>query len=206
MSVTLVNTLEDNLNEWQPPQLVASPTAQSSTPDDFLNPEIKLLLRHYGTHVLPIFSSLNNEKSPWRQLHFPSALRASIELEIMGSTAPTRQALLHSILTVSAYNLGNTRRQGNATECWSSVAARYAGETLRLLEGCIRDSTASPPCAIAYNELMAAILSMVTVDVGPSCYVSIEVCSFFAGDIGRHQIYRTTSPCLPSALSGITKQ
>lgn len=159
-----------------PHLFVLDPSTVLTTLDDvFLTTSVKVLLRHYSSHVLRIFSPLNHDKSPWRLLHFPAALRASIELEIVGHTAPSRRELLYAILTVSAYNLANTQmQQGNVEhQRWLAVGAHYADTTLRLLESGIRESTTTEPVPSAYNELVAAILSMVTVDVRRLCIFSI---------------------------------
>ena len=149
-------------------QSASSPFHLAARPDEvFLNDEVKLLLRNYASKVLPIFSPLDISNTPWKLLHLPCALQCSIELEILGHSAPSKRALLHTILTISAYNLRNTDVSENQSEArvrWNRVASRYKGEALKLLETCVSDSSTKPPNAV-YNEILAAMLAMVTIDV-----------------------------------------
>lgn len=152
------------------PETPASTTVSgesSSERPKFLTAEVKLLLNHYRANVLPFFSVLDNMRTPWRVLHFPKALQAACEHELGEPTDCPSNILLYVILTVSAYSLQNCeqkRQHRRSSQHWDGVATYYKGEALKLLQTYIgilsherRDSD--------YHELLAAMLSMVTVDV-----------------------------------------
>lgn len=133
----------------------------------FLTSEVKYLLRNYAINIVPIYSPLHAMENPWKRHHLPCALQCSIELEILGSSTPSRKALLYSVLTISAYNLRNTEgtyRQAEAWNRWNNVASRYRGQALRLLKVCVGESCVGFPVSV-YNDLLAAMLAMVTIDV-----------------------------------------
>lgn len=152
------------------PETPASTTVSGESSSDrprFLTAEVKLLLNHYRASVLPFFSVLDNMRTPWRVLHFPKALQAACEHEIGEPTESPSNILLYAILTVSAYSLQNSekkRQHRRTSQHWEGVATYYKGEALKLLQTYIgilsherRESD--------YHELLAAMLSMVTIDV-----------------------------------------
>lgn len=155
------------------PETPASTTVSGESSLDrpkFLTAEVKLLLNHYRANVLPFFSVLDNMRTPWRVLHFPKALQAACEHEIGEPTESPSNILLYAILTVSAYSLQNSeqkRQHRRSSQHWEGVATYYKGEALKLLQTYIgflsherRESD--------YHELLAAMLSMVTIDVSHS--------------------------------------
>lgn len=148
-------------------QLPASASDKADANTGFLNLEVKHLLRNYASNVLHIFSPLDTLNNTWRRFHLSHALQCSIELEILGHSAPSRRALLYTVLTISAYNLRNIPAPlgpNDINQYWGQVAARYKCKALNLLETCIRDQTTSLSNSV-YNELLAAMLCMVTIDV-----------------------------------------
>lgn len=133
----------------------------------FLTAEVKLLLNHYRANVLPFFSVLDNTRTPWRVLHFPKALQAACEREIGEPTESPSNILLYAILTVSAYSLQNSeqkRQHRKSSQHWDAVASHYKGEALKLLQTHI-GLLSHERGEIDYHELLAAMLSMVTIDV-----------------------------------------
>ncbi|RTE85152.1 hypothetical protein BHE90_000315 [Fusarium euwallaceae] len=151
------------------PDTYHSPTIYSPTGDPsaevFLKAEVRHLLRNYVENVLPIFSPLDLPSSPWRDFHLRRALQCTIELEIIGHAPRSRRALLQTILTVSAYNLRNVNSSDHeASRRWGHVASNYKCEALKLLEACVGESYADLTDSV-YNELLAAMLCMVTIDV-----------------------------------------
>ncbi|KAH7153598.1 fungal-specific transcription factor domain-containing protein [Dactylonectria macrodidyma] len=156
------------INQQTP--LGMQPTA-SMTPSNggspeafFLRADVKQLLRNYVQNVLPIFSPLDIPTSPWKDFHLPRALQCATELEIMDDVPVSRRALLHAILTISAYNLRNVHSSENESRRWGHVASHYKCEALKLLENCVGDSSTEVADHV-YNELLAAMLCMVTIDV-----------------------------------------
>ncbi|KAI8716478.1 Zn(2)-C6 fungal-type domain-containing protein [Fusarium sp. LHS14.1] len=151
------------------PDTYHSPTVYSPAGDPsaeiFLKVEVRHLLRNCVENVLPIFSPLDLPSSPWKDFHLRRALQCSIELEIMGHAPRSRRALLQTILTVSAYNLLNVNSSDHEiSRRWGHVASNYKCEALKLLETCVGESYADLTDSV-YNELLAAMLCMVTIDV-----------------------------------------
>lgn len=133
----------------------------------FLTVQVKHLLDHYSRNVLRIFSILDNKNTPWSSFHLPRALQCCSELEVAGKSTPARSALLYATLSVSAYNLQcrhASENQDAVARKWATVGMKYRLEALQFL----RTSASNPLVATTnseYKELLAAMLSMVTVDV-----------------------------------------
>lgn len=133
----------------------------------FLTVQVKYLLDHYSNNVLHIFSVLDNKDTPWRNFHLPRAYQCCTELEVVGKSSPARSALLHAILSVSAFHLQNKHmhlKQSETAMKWADIASTHRLQALDYLT----TSAADPLTASTnseYKELLAAMLSMVTVDV-----------------------------------------
>ncbi|KAJ3549056.1 hypothetical protein NM208_g690 [Fusarium decemcellulare] len=157
-----------------------------SSAEVFLKGRVRHLLRNYVENVIPIFTPLDQTDlpvSPWRDFHLSRALQCSIELEILGKATPSRRALLHTILTISAYNLRNVNSlDKDISRDWGHVASDYKCEALKLLEACVGESYADLTDSV-YNELLAAMLCMVTIDV-------------ISGDTSTSQIHLGASEAL----------
>ncbi|GME49846.1 hypothetical protein FDECE_9932 [Neofusicoccum parvum] len=133
----------------------------------FLTIQVKHLLDHYSKNVLRIFSILDNKNTPWSSFHLPRALQCCSELEVVGRSTPARSALLHAILSVSAYNLQcrhASQNQEAVARKWAEIGSKYRMQALDFL----KTSAGDPLVATTnseYKELLAAMLSMVTIDV-----------------------------------------
>ncbi|KAF9890817.1 hypothetical protein FE257_005388 [Aspergillus nanangensis] len=176
-----------SMHHLQLERLVFQPT--------FLTIQIRYLLSHYTQNVLPIFSILDNDETPWRNFHLPRALQCCSELEVTGTSPNSRQALLHAVLSSSAYNLQNRylgTGQTDLEQRWQSAASHH-----RLLAvKCLRESAAHPQAASTnseYKELLAAMLSMVTINVisgdTKTCSIHLKGCESL---IIAHQKNRPT--------------
>lgn len=145
---------------------ISTPRCLSGHPK-FLTTQVKYLLNHYRDHVLPFFSVLDNAYTPWRVLHFPKVLQAACETEIAGPPEGPSNVLLYAILTISAYSLQNSemkRTSLDSSNHWEDTATQYKGQALKLLK--IHVGTQSRDRIDSeYEELVAAMLSMVTIDV-----------------------------------------
>lgn len=133
----------------------------------FLTIQVKYLLDHYSKNFLRIFSILDNKNTPWSSFHLPRALQCCSEPEVSGKSTPARSALLHAILSVSAYNLQcrhASQGQESAARKWAEVGLKYRMEALLFLKTSAGDPLVASTNA-EYKELLAAMLSMVTVDV-----------------------------------------
>lgn len=132
----------------------------------FLTHQVKHLIHNYVHNVIPIYCIIDTAHNPWRDFMLPRVLQCCTELEIGAPSTTSRQALLHAILTISAYNLQNvsSEDENQPSQLWSEVAAYHKGNALRLLESCLGESTMENE-STDHDELLAAMLSMFTIDV-----------------------------------------
>jgi hypothetical protein len=156
------------------PRRERSISARSSVNDfagsGFLTSQIKYLIRNYAQNVMPIYCVLEVAGNPWKSFMLPRVLQCCTELEILGQSTTPRQALLYAVLTISAYNLRNVS-SGYETYRgpeWNRVASSYKCKALRLLESCLGSSILEDT-STDHDELLAAMLSMVTIDVCLLC-------------------------------------
>ncbi|KAK2604129.1 hypothetical protein N8I77_007084 [Diaporthe amygdali] len=151
----------------QPYVVRLSHAAASDPRSGFLTPNVRFLLQNYADNVVPILGTLDTSHNPWKEVHLPHAMLCSIELDILGHSTRSKRALLHTILAVSAYNINNMRsRTAEDTDSrkWSYLASDYKCQALSLLEACVGASQGTLDFPV-YNEILAAMLSMVTIDV-----------------------------------------
>lgn len=141
----------------------------SGLPPTFLSEDHRYLLHHYIENVVDIFCVVRNPKSPWRLIHVRSSLQAVGELAVKGTTSHARNALLHCLLSISAYSLANkfhcSNRMTQATK-WSNMALRLRCEAVRHLKRSVQDLYSD--FNFKYKVQLAAMLSMVTIDVSLS--------------------------------------
>ncbi|KIW18942.1 hypothetical protein PV08_03231 [Exophiala spinifera] len=133
----------------------------------FLSPDECFLMQHYVQKVVKIFCVVDNPKSPWRALHLPRALQSCGELGTLGATSNTRKCLLHALLSISAYSLANNLRlegQNKDVDKWLRKALQLRYKAIAFLRDsveCDLHSKSRPK----YKELLAAMLSMISIDV-----------------------------------------
>lgn len=103
----------------------------------FITVEVRQLIQHYSGSVVPLFSILGSRETPWNTFHLPQTLHCCSELECIGDTPAIRRALMHAILSVSAYHLRNKMEMGSqpkAVQCWERVGVKHRVHSLRLLK------------------------------------------------------------------------
>lgn len=145
-------------------------SSQSNNPK-FLTTQVKLLLKHYRTVVISFFGILDNAQTPWKMLHFPKATQAACEFELGMVPRGAPNILLHTVLTISAFSLQNLSHRNSsehASRQWGALAIQYRSEALALLAAHL-DSNMSGIDESEYQELLAAVLSMVSIDVSFNC-------------------------------------
>ena len=133
----------------------------------FLSHDDCFLLNYYIHKVLRIFCIVDNAKSPWRTLHLPRALQSCGESSTLGATSYTRNCLLHALLSTSAYSLVNNLKLEGRTEDvekWSTKALQLRYKAIGLLRDAVEHDLHSKNRP-KYKELVATMLSMVTIDV-----------------------------------------
>ncbi|KAL4908868.1 fungal-specific transcription factor domain-containing protein [Aspergillus multicolor] len=132
-----------------------------------LTPSERFLLNHYANRVVNIFCVVENERNPWKAIHLPKALQTVGELSLTGSTSRIRQALLSTLLSVSAFCLFNYRksqlRRDEALH-WKATAEELRCKAIELLKGAVENDLYMCPRP-KYKEFLATMLSMVTINV-----------------------------------------
>lgn len=153
--------------ESRSPSLIDSNIFNRSYERSFMTPEVRYLLGHYMNHVIEIMTVVSNIKSPWKSLHLPRALQGCGELEAVGTTCNARNALINALLSISAFNLAQKFKGYNNTaeaDKWNKAAQKYRFRAVNLLKICL-EVDFKQPSKVRYKEILAAMLSMVTIDV-----------------------------------------
>ncbi|KAL2421123.1 hypothetical protein ABEF91_008336 [Exophiala dermatitidis] len=121
--------------------------------------ETRQLLHHYRTHVCQLMMPTEAPShNPWLQLYLPIAVQEP--------TSAAKQALLHSILAVSAFNQAGLRRSKG--QPFRAQATEHSKKAARLL--CSGDFTAEQSRGNEVDStnkkaLLAAALTMTTIEV-----------------------------------------
>lgn len=142
--------------------------------------ETRQLLHHYGTHVCQLMMPTEAPShNPWLQLYLPIAVQEP--------TSAAKQALLHSILAVSAFNQAGLRRSKG--QPFRAQATEHSKKAARLL--CSGDFTAEQSRGNEVDStnkkaLLAAALTMTTIEV--SATPALE--GFMLIDLNRSLVAR----------------
>ncbi|KAL2209581.1 hypothetical protein CC79DRAFT_1271400 [Sarocladium strictum] len=130
-------------------------------------PELeRFLLNHYVHRVVHLFCVISYEKSPWKTIHLPRVLQSAGQLSLHGSTSTVRDALRNALLSISAFYLANDSRSrgcDSEAERWEEDAIMFRGRAIKLLKETVERST--PQSRPKYKELLATMLSMITINV-----------------------------------------
>jgi hypothetical protein len=167
LSRSLSNMSSPRVVESRCPSLMESNIFNRSFERIFMTPDVRFLLGHYMNHVIDIMTVVSNTKSPWKSLHLPRALQGCGELEAVGTTCNARNALINALLSISAFNLAQKHKGNqNSTEAdkWNKSAQKYRFRAVNLLKVCLEEDF-SAGSKVRYKEILAAMLSMVTIDV-----------------------------------------
>lgn len=172
---------------WQPLQsrsqehvnLVPSPTASSSelavasNPPDLgtwpvpviqVSDDVKILLSNYMYRVVDTFAIIKSPKNPWKIIHLPRAVQIAGELTLIGSTTTVRLALFNAILAVSSFYMANDPQHLQQIPKWTQLASNFRSRAIVFLNRAINEEVDMIPRP-KYKELLAATLTMITVDV-----------------------------------------
>jgi arginine metabolism regulation protein II len=85
-----------------------------------------------------------------------------------------RNALINALLSISAFNLAQKFVgvcHSSEIEKWSKAAQEYRFRAVNFLKTCL-EVDFKQPSKVRYKEILAAMLSMVTIDV--SCHVDVK--------------------------------
>ncbi|KAH0365784.1 class II aldolase, partial [Aureobasidium melanogenum] len=172
---------------WQPPHpqsqehanSVLCPTASSEeldvashfpdlgtwpTPVIQISDDVKVLLSNYMYRVVDTFAIIKSPKNPWKIIHLPRAVQIAGELTLIGSTTTVRLALFNAILTVSSFYMANDPQHLQQIPKWTQLASNFRSRAIVFLNRAINEEVDMTPRP-KYKELLAATLTMITVDV-----------------------------------------
>ncbi|KAH8655412.1 fungal-specific transcription factor domain-containing protein [Xylariales sp. PMI_506] len=127
----------------------------------------QFLLYHYSHRVVHLFCVIDNDKSPWKTIHLPRVLQSVGQLCVQGSSSTTRDALRNALLSISAFYLSNDSRSCSREEeaiRWANEAIRFQGRAIKLLKDTVEGHSSSRSSP-KYKELLATMLSMITINV-----------------------------------------
>ncbi|KAF5006439.1 hypothetical protein FDECE_7199 [Fusarium decemcellulare] len=133
----------------------------------YLSSKEQFLMHHYVNRVVHLFCTLDNPKSPWKTIHLPRALQSAGELTIQGSTSKIRGALRSALISISAFCLSNDNKvqlREDESLKWASEAMFFRGSAIKLLKEAVESESLSK-CRPKYKELLATMLSMISINV-----------------------------------------
>lgn len=129
------------------------------------NAEAWSILSHYRDRIVPLISPLGQgQEQSWMNLVMPCAVHTLGELTMNGSATHARLALLNTLLSTSAFHLGN--HSALCMEHWISVGNEYLQRARDHFIRCLEEATLSTMKKSKYKEILMAILSLSTTYVG----------------------------------------
>ncbi|KAG9662720.1 hypothetical protein KCU95_g2757, partial [Aureobasidium melanogenum] len=146
--------------------------------------DVKVLLSNYMYRVVDTFAIIKSPKDPWKIIHLPRAVQIAGELTLIGSTTTVRLALFNAILAVSSFYMANDPQHLQQVSKWTRLASDFRSRAIVFLNRAINEEVDMVPRP-KYKELLAATLTMITVDVASG---EAETCSLHLD--GCEQIIR----------------
>lgn len=189
-----INSAHANLDHFQRfdfPNTTHSPIIPQPLSPKYPSPNEHLLLQYYTTRVVHIFPALDSPKSPWVTFHLPRVLQSVGEMAVRGTTSQVRAALRSTLLSISAFFLSKHMRSQSRSEestKWETEAMHFHGAAMNLLKSAVTAKFTSHERP-KYKELLATMLSMVSINVSPGELHSIYGSSntqFLTGHVRRH--------------------
>lgn len=155
----------DLVSDQQPALYAPRPHAQISPTYFTDNAEAWSILSHYKDRIVPLISPLGQgQEQSWMNLVMPRAVQTLGELTMNGDATHARLALLNTLLSTSAFHLGN-----HSTLCiehWVSVGNEYLQRARNHFIFCLEEASVSTMKRNKYKEILMAILSLSTAYVG----------------------------------------
>ncbi|KAH9828077.1 Component of the argr regulatory complex [Teratosphaeria destructans] len=144
--------------------------------------ESRYLLEHYIHKVVRVFTTIDNPKSPWKIYHVPTVLQTVGELEVSGTASFVKVALLYAVLSVSAFHMANHCVDDSAKMTWNTIATGKRYKATQYLNKAV-DIALVQKQPVKYKEMLAAMLTMVTIDVvsgdTDTCILHLDGCESF---------------------------
>ncbi|RDW62246.1 hypothetical protein BP6252_11679 [Coleophoma cylindrospora] len=167
---TSISTISDDERRAQENAFVLTQPFRSlqnySSEPRIMTSQNRLLIHHYVQNVVDIMASISTDSSPWKSVHLPRALQGSGEIEATGQTSNSRNALLHAILSTSAYNLASQflhTKQEELARQYRILGQDLFCKTVYLIQSCMQEEIDGR--GPKYKELLAAMLSVISIGV-----------------------------------------
>ncbi|CAN6664212.1 arginine metabolism regulation protein II [Trichomonascus vanleenenianus] len=143
----------------------------------YLTSQARYLLDYYVRKVSRIMTVMKHPKNPWDTIYLPVAFSAVGDITSSGHTASARSALLHALLSVSAYHLSSKFPEGTDEKAhYSSLGLQLKSEAYRWLSECLMKDLGSQK----YKDVVTAVLSMASIDVisggMADCQIHLSAC------------------------------
>uniref|UniRef100_A0A060T279 ARAD1C26884p n=1 Tax=Blastobotrys adeninivorans TaxID=409370 RepID=A0A060T279_BLAAD len=143
----------------------------------YFNPQARFLLDHYINHVCEIMMVVRHSQNPWKSIYLPRAICAIGELVSVGHTASSKNALLHALMSVSACHLQSKYPENSyQRRHYYNLSQQLKSEAYKWFSECLMKNFARQK----YKDIMAAVLSMVSIDVvagsATDCKVHLAAC------------------------------
>lgn len=176
---TIFTIVQNDLAGTSFPKMPASEMQFSDTQLQFSS-QSRYLLHHYITSVSQTMTVVGHPKNPWMQIFVPRAISAIGDLVATGYTTNSRNALLHALLAISAYNLQSRYPKNSPSrKHYSELGLRLKSEAYKLLWPCFTEDISDQK----YKDVLVSILSMVPIDVVSGsmsdCRVHLLACQKF---------------------------
>lgn len=154
----------------------------------YFSPEARQLLHHYINHVSRLMTVVTHDSTPWKTMYLPRAINAIGCLTALGFTSPTRNTLLHALLSVSSYHLASKFPSNSEQRShYDGVGLRLKNQAVRYLQQC----SPFPTVDSEYKDLITTFLSMVTIDVVSG---EMNTCSSYLKMCKTHILSQISNP------------
>jgi arginine metabolism regulation protein II len=124
------------------------------------DPSVNMLIHHYTNNIVHLMQPVSHRENPFQTLYLPLAIEGSSFTEIDQDSegiSPATVAVFHSLLCSAATNLQGL---GSRDSGLQQLAYRHKERALNALRNSLARKVGR------YKDLMVAILSLVSVDVG----------------------------------------
>ncbi|KIW16833.1 hypothetical protein PV08_04023 [Exophiala spinifera] len=131
-------------------------------------PTIRLLLARYEERMIPTFAPVQAQgKSAWERVHIPKVNETLGEILVKGNSTDVKCALLFAVLSAASYHLDAVGGgpPHHTMKSWRDMASIFRQRAKTRLLASLRSASLLARSRSAYEEMLLAILSMVTVCV-----------------------------------------
>jgi hypothetical protein len=143
-------------------------------------PTIRLLLARYQEKLIPTFAPVQAQgKSVWERVHIPRVNETLGEILVRGDSGDAKCALLFAVLSAASYHLDAVGRgpPHHTMKPWREMANIFRQRAKARLVSPLK-TVALARSRDAYEEMLLAILSMVTVCVRQPLEIVTQLIEF----------------------------